>query len=124
MAQAPSEAYPFATTDGKAIPLDIIKPKGFIYSSFPGSITIPANTSGVSFFYATESCVLAPSFSPALTEDTYYSGALFVPKGHAVISTLLEGTFQIEAIDNPGFLFVQEIEKWAGLSLDIQYVRR
>ena len=44
----PSEHYPFATQDGKAIPLDILKPSGLIPVPFtegaPVEITLPDTT--------------------------------------------------------------------------------
>lgn len=130
MAQAPVDNYPFATKDGKVIPLDIIRPKGLIMQDFSAStgenITIPVG-SEIAILIATEDCIFfeasATSANP-IVSGTYYTKALFVPKGIAVTVTIVAGTAKVLGQGVAGKLSIQVVEKWAGLALDVQYYKR
>lgn len=124
----PSEVYPFATQDGKAIPLDILKPSSFVYFSFVSAaktdIVIP-QTSSVAIFLASETCLV--SFEASLvgiTAGVEYTKTLLVPKDVIVASVIQGLTAQVRGLTASGSLYVQLIEKWAGLSLEKQYGRK
>lgn len=124
----PSDNYPFATKDGKVIPLDIIRPKSLITKSFVvganSTITI-AGTEAVAVVFATEDCILYLGTAPTgIVDGAEVASALFVPKRTAVVTTLSAGQVDAVGIFSDGVVVIQLIEKWAGLALDIAYTRR
>lgn len=125
----PSDNYPFATKDGKVIPLDIIKPQGVIFHSFTlgafSEVTIPAGKSTVAILYATEACFISFGSNPAsFLEDAYHDKVLFIPRGHVVATTVEVGNIYVKGFSTNGILNIQFIEKWAGLSLDMSFTKR
>lgn len=125
----PSDNYPFATKDGRVIPLDIIKPQGVIFASFNPTafspVTIPASKSTVAILFATEACFISFGVDPAtFAEGIYHDSVLFVPRGHAVASTVESGEIYIKGFASAGVVNIQFIEKWAGLSLDLSFTKR
>ena len=124
----PSEVYPFATQDGKAIPLDILKPSSLVFYAFTDvaktDIVIPT-TSQVAIFLASEACLLSFEGSLiALTSGIEYTKTLLIPKD-VIVASVIQGTFaQIRGLTASGTLYVQLIEKWAGLALDKQFTRK
>ena len=123
------DVYPFSTQDGKAIPLDILKPAWlFLHGFSPDastSLTLSdANLIGV--FISSESVII--SFDAAL-DSPLVAGmslpkALYVPKGVIVTSVIPSQQLHARAVDTAGTLYIQLIEKWAGLALAKQYVRK
>ncbi len=123
-----SQRYPLATPDGKAIPLDTIRPLGFYLLDFTtgvaSSITIPSNIEILSI-QSTEDCVISfsgtanvPSSGVLLADSFYLSSDMRVS-----ISPLSVNLSVIGA-GNDGVLLVQLIDNWAGLSLAVQTNRR
>lgn len=128
MSTTPNEIYPFSTPDGKAIPLDILKPSYLGIYAFPAdasvSFTLPEE-SQVAMFISTVPAIV--SFSAAL--DAFSSGqllanTLIIPEKSIVASSILNPTFHVRGIAEAGTLYIQIIEKWAGLALIKQYSRK
>lgn len=130
----PEENYPFATKDGEVIPLDIIKSKGIIRSSFnaltSSDITLPA-ASDVAVLFASEACFIISNDginpTPSLVNPVYgvfYPNVLYVPKNHAITCSLKQGVARVIGETKAGVIVIDIIERWAGLSLDIAYSRR
>lgn len=125
---SPSEIYPFATQDGKAIPLDILKPAALSFFDFTSAakadITI-SQESSVVMLLATEVCILSfNSALTALTAGAEYLNAVLVPK-NIIVSCLLPGySAQVRGVTASGVLYIQSIEKWSGLALDKQFQRK
>jgi len=124
----PSEVYPFATQDGKAIPLDIIKPSGIITKTFTlaaASFTIPAGYK-VGTFLATVGCLVrfGATLPNPLVDATLYEDTLLVPNDTIVTSSILSTTVYVKGLAESGTLYVQLIEKWIGLALDKQFTRK
>lgn len=124
------ENYPFATLDGTAIPLDIIKGKGFIRKNITAStkstIAIPAG-SEVAMVQSTADCILFlddAESAGAIVSGTFYPNAIFIPRGLAITITLKEATASVLGFTEAGILTIQFIEKWAGLSLPTTYTTR
>jgi len=128
MAQAntPQDNYPFSTRDGKVIPLDILRSKSLIYQDFTNlasaDVTIPAGVSVV-IFLATESCVVVPETTEAIlmSPDTPLLKAIMIPKDHVVVAAIAPGGAKVRGLTASGRIYVQAIEQWVGLGLDIQY---
>lgn len=125
---APSEAYPFSTQDGKAIPLDIIKPAYLLIKNFSivsSSLTITEDMR-VATLFSSVSCLFRFEVDiPVIVDGTAYSRMILVPANTILTVALVTGTAYVKSLsgDN-GTLYLQVIEKWAGLALDRQYSRK
>lgn len=122
------QAYPFATQDGKAIPLDVIKSKGIMLlnlTSVASSFTIPEGKE-VAILLASTLSVIQPgnTLPDALISGTEYPGGLFIPSGIAVSALLAPGAYKAKTVTGAGTVYIQFIEKWAGLALSKQFVRK
>lgn len=123
-----SQIYPFSTQDGKAIPLDIVQSKGFLFKSFTltaASFTVPADKL-VGVCFASESCLIrvAQTLPSSLTEDFDYSDTLLLPKGMAVTTVFTPGIYYVRGLDLAGTVYIQFVEKWVGLALERQFGRK
>lgn len=121
------ELYSFSTEDGKAIPLDIIRPLSLIRKTFlavgVGSFTIPANWK-IASFYSNVGCFI--QFAAAVIpnppiDDTEYADVLWVPPNFVVTATVVVGAARIIPAEQvAGYVVAQQIQKWAGLALKRQ----
>lgn len=123
-----SQVYPFATQDGKAIPLDIIKPSGLIFTNFTDSadvsITIPEGYP-VAAIIANTACFIRFGDSiGTLVENTFYNNLLLIPSNTITIVSLIVGSAKVRGLTDSGSVYLQLIEKWAGLALDKQFIRK
>ena len=123
-----SEIYPYATQDGKAIPLDILKPSYLLALPFTAdasaSIALPAGAQ-VGMLISDVAAVV--SFHAALTSlsGSYtLEKALIIPEKAIVSTVLLASPLYVRGVAESGTLYIQIIEKWAGLALDKQYIRK
>jgi hypothetical protein len=121
----PNTLYPFATQDGKAIPLDIIKSSGLMLRTFgvsAASFTIPAGVA-VAALIASNPCVLrfGTTLPDNLVEDELYSDTILIPKDMVVTASVVPGTAYVKGLTSTGKLYLQFFEKWAGLALDRQF---
>lgn len=125
----PIGVYPFATQDGKAIPLDIIKAKSVIMQSFIAgagtAITIPA-TATVGVLISDKACLLrfGTTLPASLIANTEYADTVLVPSGSIVVVAMTPGTAYVRGLSEAGTIYIQLIEKWAGLALNTQYQRK
>lgn len=121
------QVYPFATQDGKSIPLDIIRPSGLLFKSFtttPAEITIPEGYP-VAAIIADKACLIKFNGSiSGFVENTVYTDLLLVPAETIVIVSILSGIGSVRGITETGTVYIQLIEKWAGLALDKQFIRK
>jgi len=125
---APANVYPFSTADGKAIPLDIIRPMGLIIKTFTiasASFTIPTDAV-VGVLYSTSPCVVrfGTDISLPVTDGAEIADAVLVPAEMAVTVALTAGTAYVHGLIESGTLYIQLIEQWAGLALSKQYSRK
>lgn len=116
--------YPFATQDGKAIPLDILKPAYLYRAAVDGSLSVLPKTAEVAAFHAVDGNAYI-SFSGALSGHLAIGEGLelglFVPAGTIVIAALPDSEFHCLMDSMEASLFIQVIEKWAGLALSSQF---
>lgn len=122
------DLYPFATQDGQAIPLDIINPAGLVFQDFilgaSTEFTIPAGYE-VGTFFATKDCIV--SFGADLVSfdaNTMHTNTLLLPAGVVVTAAFIAGPAYVRGIAEVGTVYMQLIEKWAGLGLPQQFVRK
>jgi hypothetical protein len=122
MSAIPREIYPFTTNDGKAIPLDIVKPIGVTkYALLTDALTdvntLEENT--VVVLYSTVDCLISFTGTLAIlpvVNGTTYTDSIFVPAGTLMTVEPIFGSGKAVALDAAGSLYVQQVEKWAGLS--------
>jgi hypothetical protein len=122
---APIELYPFATRDGKAIPLDIIRPRGFIKKNFTtvsASLSLPRD-SYVATFTSDVDCLISfgADLPTNLVDGVDYVDTLCVPAGVTVTAAVVTSDAHVKGLTSSGSLLIQLIEKWAGLALDSQF---
>lgn|SRR5574337_114699 len=122
------QVYPFATQDGKSIPLDIIRPSGLIFRDFiagtPLPITIPEGYP-VAAIISDSACLIKFAGNiGTLIANTLYADLLLVPAGTIIISSVVAGNGAVQGLSAAGTVYIQLIEKWAGLALDKQFTRK
>ena len=129
MATNLEEIYPFATQDGKAIPLDILKPSYLLLCAYTESAvatyTLPEDAQ-VAMFISAKDCLVSfeNDLTSIATDGTAYAKTLVIPGNTIVSSACSSLTMKVKGIAESGTLYVQLIEKWAGLALDRQYSRK
>lgn len=119
------QLYPFSTEDNKSIPLDIIRPLGLIRTALASAalstIVIPSTWKLASFF-CPAGCYIQffdETLPSSLIDGTDYADTLFVPPSCIVTSTVIAGNAKILMLGaGTSYLVAQNIQKWAGLSLN------
>lgn len=128
MPNIPQDVYPFSTADGKPIPLDILKPNFLVILDFTSNGVVSFNLptpSRVAMFIATEAVLVSFEDSLASVGDkAVLDKTLIIPKGTIVSSVLPVSQIKIRGIDDPGTLYIQGIEQWAGVSIESLYQRK
>lgn len=124
----PAGNYPFSTQDGKAIPLDILKTRGLLISTFDAVsdslITIPEGSEIAVLFSSTDCLFSIGSALGSLPADNSLKEKTFyIPASHAVTIVLEQGSSYVRGMGT-GVLYVQLIERWVGMGLDTNYIRR
>jgi len=122
--------YPIATADGKAIPHDVLRPKGFyrldLSTSPSGILNLPSGTK-LLVLCSTTDCVIKFDSSVAVAmpgNATLLSAAMFLPKN--TIQTVSPDVASLSgvAITVSGTLYITIAGAWSGLGLEHQYSRR
>ncbi len=122
----PAQLYPLASSDGKDIPFDVLKPVGLAYYSFnagsPTEIALPASAELATIFATADAVVFFGT--AALPLNSYADGALFVPANTIVTAQLPATTLKIKGITFSGLVYIQVVQKWAALALPRQFEKR
>jgi len=123
-----TQRYPLSTPDGIAIPFDVIRPIAFIRKAFDVtvsvSVAIPADCEIISFT-ATEDCLVCFGGTAIIGVDgAIQADTVFVQKGTRVTVAPTAASFTVISYAVAGYLYCQLIDKWAGLALQTQYVKR
>lgn len=122
--------YPIATADGKAIPHEVLKPRGLyqlaLSTSASGIITFPAGTK-ILVLISTVDCILKFDSTTAASvpaNATLMTEAMFLPKN--TIQTISPESMYLSGITaaGSGTLNITLAESWSGLGLEHQYSRR
>lgn len=122
--------YPLSTRAGQAIPLDVIKPTflqfvNFSFSSPSSPVSLPQNANIV-LLRASEDCVIQFGGSVAAVPAggaSAISNCLFLATGEVQIISIPSSILSVIGISANGTLYIQGIEVWQNLSLEIQHSR-
>lgn len=121
----PVELYPFATQDGKDIPLDIIKPLGTIMFSMTLSFVncvLPVKYNLSALFSTSAAYIdLTGTASSAPVSGTDNVGWLYLPANTVLIAELPTITAKIRAVSAAGDLYITALQKYAALGLPRQF---
>jgi hypothetical protein len=126
--------YPFSTSDGKAIPFDVARPSGVIVIPFTNTegstpISLPTDANVVSLI-ASEECFIkfAATSTTALlpAENTLEADMIYVHPGHITICSIPTnvGYASVIGSSTSGTLVMQLLEKWSGIAIESQMIRR
>ena len=126
---ANNQRYPLSTTDGQAIPLEVINPKGIVRIPFDNLLgsqlfTIPVPTELISVFTSAE-CIISFNKIAALPADnTYIPDTIHVPRSVGIVFAPPSLHLSIIGLQGAGVAMLQIHEPWAGLALAQQYKRK
>jgi hypothetical protein len=121
--------YPLSTQDGKAIPLDVVKPASMVSYNFAantaGAIVIPASY-GLCYVFATQNCILrlsATALPAGLVSGTEYQDTFFIPANTLMTIFLTGGAAQLLGGAYAGSLNICSVEQWGAFlqSRQVQY---
>lgn len=127
---ASNQLYPFSNEKGEAIPLDIVRPLGAVVVSVAAnaatSFSIPTNYTEVSISSTIDVLI---DFDDTATYPAVgpYNSALILRKDVIYTQQLPDvGAVKIIPINTAesGKVFINAIQKWAGIGLNRQLTRR
>lgn len=121
------DLYPLSTPDGKAIPLDIIRPRGVfrIPIGQTASILYPlVDTDPIVILRSTVGCFVRFGEVAIIPSTAMISNQLYLAAGDiTIVSPHVQSLSAISESSN-GFLTVQLLDKWMGLAAEVNYNRR
>ncbi len=124
-----NDRYPLSTADGKAIPFEVLSPKGFLTVAatavVSNSVAVPANTSIMSVSSTVDTILRFGAAASVPATETLLSDAIWIPANMVVMIAALSSTFTvIRGGASDGTVTAQFYNAWAGLSLTTQNQRR
>ena len=133
MANIPNR-YPLSTSDGQAIPLDVIRPNSSVQIALvtgagSAALSLPTSTE-VMVVYATQDCLIqfatTDAAATAFVAGTIKTDSIFIPASTIIVlSPVPEKTsFSLIALSAPGSAYITFLEKWSGMALQSQFNRR
>lgn len=123
---ATSQLYPFATEDGKSIPLEVIRPLGAFVLSVPDEATFTTGPYELVSIRSTKDAILVFNSATSIVEGVELADALVLPAETIITAAIpIDTPSKIKLMeDGPAKLYIQYIQKWAGLGFQRQLVRR
>ena len=123
-----TKRYPLSSPNGQPIPLDVVKPLGFLKKSFSavvsGDISIPPECELISIT-TTENCYIAFGGIAAVPADGVYVGSLlYAKKGLRMTVAPPADVFTVIRDTADGELQVQFLDKWASVTLATQNAKK
>lgn len=120
-----TQRYPLATPDGVPIPLEVIRPLGAIRKAIAltvsTAVSIASNVE-IASFYATVDCFVNFGGTASVSGDgVTQSNSIFIPAGSRITCAVMAVTFTVIGVTDVGFLYVQLIDNWAGLTLQTKF---
>jgi hypothetical protein len=111
--------YPFSTSDGTSIPLDILRPLGTIRFVFSDGIATAQKDLGVAVpilvLRTTEDCFIAFGASAVIpTDASVIANQLFLPADETIIVAPHSPSISVIGDGFAGVLTVQLIDQWGG----------
>lgn len=129
---AERELYPLSTTDSKAIPLDVIYPQSCAKWTYAADVAtpiiIPATFDIVFALASTDVLIdLVAAKTYPVAEDAELTESFILP-GDTMLTLRLpkSGAARIIPLQasQPGYLYMQAVQKWAALGLKRQLALR
>ena len=117
--------YPLTTQDGRAIPLDIVKPSSLIYWNLvkdtEKTVVIPAGFE-VCFAFSTAHCYLrnADVAIGVPAEATEYTDTMLIVSDSILTLNLTPGAGRRIMPLGDGVIYLSAVKQWAALVQDIQ----
>lgn len=123
---ASSQLYPFSTEDGKSIPLEVIRPLGvFVLPVTTGGHAIALDSSFDLVSVLSTVPIIWTFNGDTIAENVIIPDALFVPADTIMTVDLPSGAaHHVKSLNGSGYVYIQGIQKWAGLGLNRQINRR
>lgn len=120
------DLYPFSTSDGKAIPLDILRPSGVLRASFVSASGSALLDLGVAtpilILRTSEDCFVrfgSIAVRPIVDAGVSTSEQIVVYANEIIIVSPKSSQFSVIGDVNPGVLTIQLIEQWAGIGHEV-----
>lgn len=117
---AANDLYPFSTQDGKAVPLEIVKPLSLVtwttVANTPKAIVIPAGAAA--WVYSTKDIVLSfedTALPAALVQGIVYPNAIFIPALTPMVIELIAGPAYLLSVEVATF-YLNVITQYAALA--------
>lgn len=124
---AQRQLYPFATEDGKDIPLEVIRPLGAFFVNVPAggsSFILPEKYEIVSAYSSEHALWSFLGNDPVAGTDN--NEALFIPAQQTITAAIpISAAGKIVPLEGlPCLVVIQAIQRWAGIGMQRQLVRR
>lgn len=122
--------YPFATPDGKSIPIEVARVLNFKQLAFSNGISSTLKTlpSGSKLFVvlATQDCLFrfGTTVPNPPVDDTEYSEMVLLPGNVFTLLTTELTQFSVRGLSAGGTFFIWSIEKWSYLTIEALAARR
>lgn len=125
------QRYPLSTADGKAIPLDIVKPSALVFIAFENSsgsgstlVTIPDRTEILSVVTDEDCLIRFGAVASIPASGVLLSNAVFVPAGMQIMLAPPANTLSVIGTGpDTGTLAITLMDKWAQLATSLQTSR-
>lgn len=123
---ATANRYPLSTVDGKAIPLEVIKPLGvirlpFTATAFNVQVLSDAYEDKILMLSSSEDCYLDFAAAPTSpVDDVVLPSMVFVPAGVLIACVTNSVYLNVIGVSTSGILHIQLVDTWAGLALETQ----
>lgn len=125
---APVDIYPLSTSEGVAIPLEVVAPTGYMlihFSETPTSVIQLPASSDLIILNSDEDCIIcfANRVAAIPEEATFTPDTLFLRKNMQVVVYPQQKRLSVRRLVLDGTLHIQFIDTWHGLALATQYER-
>jgi len=119
------DLYPFSTKDAKVIPLDIIRPASLAKIPFlSASATVLADLSlsvPILVLRSSTDCYIRFGATAEVPSTALIPDLLYLPAGTVMVIAPEVSTYSVIGATENGDLWIQVIERWAGLGLETQF---
>lgn len=117
----PKDSYPFSTQDGRAIPLDTARIRwvaGIVLTDSSVKAFTFDEFDPVILFHCLEPVIAVPAAQSSLplADGNKYDKGFYIPAGFLATLTVETGTYEFRTLSGTAILYMQSVEKWAGLS--------
>lgn len=124
-----SGRYPLSTASGDAIPLDVVRPLGFVSIAFitgsdTATLTLPDDTSIISCI-TDQDCIIGFGVAPGAVSDRVVKDSVsLVSKVMHIAIAPISLDIRVRGISQAGTLLINIFDSWEALFLNNQSERR